>query len=206
MTRRPQIVAIEGPCCAGKTTLSRGLLNALRDLAFAHVHCYADHVGGGRFLPRPVPETLDEDAQALHELLLIEQDRTAVALASGNDLVLLDRGLHTLLAHRNAIERLAGLACFGLARRVLTQAGLQSWPDLVLYLDVPQQDIHDRNNGKFPPDSIFIDAIYNAGVRDYFAALAEQPQPAVAWLDATLAPAELVKMASARIRDLIRRD
>jgi uridine kinase len=48
----PLIVALEGPCCAGKTTLSRLLARELADLSVALVPCYADHAGGGRFLPR----------------------------------------------------------------------------------------------------------------------------------------------------------
>jgi hypothetical protein len=51
MTGQPRVVALEGPCCAGKTTLGRLLVGALSDLRVAFVPCYADHAGGGRFLP-----------------------------------------------------------------------------------------------------------------------------------------------------------
>jgi len=129
-----RIVAVEGPCCAGKTTLSRGLLRDLTGLTVAHVRCYSDHVGGGRFLPRPVPLSLDEDANGLRELIQIERDRTTSALSSTDVLILMDRGAHTLLAHRYALERVTGLACFEPAQRVLTQSQIPSWPDLVLYV------------------------------------------------------------------------
>jgi uridine kinase len=33
-------VAVEGPCCAGKTTLSRALLSELTDIAVVHIRCY----------------------------------------------------------------------------------------------------------------------------------------------------------------------
>ncbi len=73
-----QWVAVEGPCCAGKTTLSRGLLERDdRASRSRHVHCYADHVGGGRFLPRPVPESVPEDQAAIRALLQIEAERVA---------------------------------------------------------------------------------------------------------------------------------
>ena len=49
--------ALEGPCCAGKTTLARLLIPELPRLAVTVVPCYADHAGGGgscrvRRLPR----------------------------------------------------------------------------------------------------------------------------------------------------------
>src|SRR5689334_14066487 len=49
---RPFVAAFEGPCCAGKTTLAHLLSRRLNGLAAVVVECYADHVGGGRFLPR----------------------------------------------------------------------------------------------------------------------------------------------------------
>ena len=50
MTAKPYIVALEGPCCAGKTTLGRLLVQELREMAVTFVPCYADHAGGGRHL------------------------------------------------------------------------------------------------------------------------------------------------------------
>lgn len=201
MNSRTVIVAVEGPCCAGKTTLSRGLLKALSQLTIAHVRCYADFVGGGRFLPNPVPRTLDEDAAGLKKLIHIERARTEAALHAESNLILLDRGPNTLLAHRHAIERVTGLQCFGPAQRAVAEARLPSWPDLVLYLDVPQATVHERNRGKFPDDSIFIDAQFNAGIRSYYTEMTGDQK--IMWLDATLDPSELVKLAQAQVRGLL---
>jgi thymidylate kinase len=176
-------------------------MKALTNLTVAHVRCYADFVGGGRHLPNAVPATLEEDAAGLTELIRLEWARTEAALHSDSDLILLDRGANTLLAHRYAIERVTGLECFGPAQRAVSEAQLRSWPDLVLYLDVPQEVVHERNRGKFPPDSIFIDAQFNAGIRAYFAGITGQQQ--ILWLDATLDPAKLVKLADAEVRQLL---
>lgn len=204
MTNRKLIVAVEGPCCAGKTTLSRGLLRRLADLPAAHIVCYADHVGGGRHLPRPVPDSLDEDTAGLSELIRIERDRTHAALASAHRVILADRGMHTLLAHRQAIGHLTSLALLPAAQRLLAASHLTSWPGLVLYLDVPQNAVHDRNHGKFPADSIFINDEYNEAFRRYFTDLATGwPPPQVVWLEATRDPATLVSIAEARIRQLL---
>ncbi|HZM82422.1 MAG TPA: hypothetical protein VFC19_42425 [Candidatus Limnocylindrales bacterium] len=175
----------------------------MADVIIAHVRCYADFVGGGRFLPNAVPHTLDEDAAGLQELLCLERARTETALRSESDLILLDRGVHTLLAHRYAIERTTGLTCFGPAQRAVDKAQLPSRPDLVTYLDVPQEVVHARNHGKFPTDSIFIDARFNSGIRSYFAEITER-QP-ILWLDATLDPGKLVKLAEVEVRRLLAR-
>jgi thymidylate kinase len=201
MTHRRLIVAVEGPCCAGKTTLSRSLIHRLADQPAAHVVCYADHVGGGRHLPPPVPSTLTQDAAGLTELIRIERDRTSAALASTNPVILADRGLHTLLAHRHAIGHLTGLDFLPPAQRLLAASHLTSWPELVLYLDLPQEAVHDRNHGKFPADSIFINQDYNAAFRRYFTRLAAGPPPPhLVWLEATHDPATLVSAAEAHIR------
>lgn len=197
-------VAVEGPCCAGKTTLSRALLDALTGVTISHVRCYADHVGGGRYLPRPVPETLPEDHEAVGALLTIEADRVAGARATSSDVVLMDRSVHTLLAHRFAVQRVTGLPCFASAARVIARSEAPAWPDLILYLDVPQQAILDRNRGKFPPDSIFIDARFNAGIRAYFAGATDRGDTRIVWLDATLDAAKVLSLAEVHIQELLR--
>lgn len=146
-------------------------------MPITHVVCYADHVGGGRHLPRAVPGSLAEDAAGLAELIRIERDRTRAALVSTSRVILADRGLHTLLAHRNGITQVTSLACLGPAERMLAASQMPSWPDLVIYLDIPQSAVHDRNKGKFPADSIFINPAYNQAFRSYFARLAGQAPP-----------------------------
>lgn len=196
-------VALEGPCCAGKTTLGRELLRLLDDLSVSYVPCYAEHVGGGRFLPPPVPHSLTEDQAALRTLLAVEFDRTAGARAQPHDVVLLDRSVYTLLAHRYALEHLVELALCIPARQFLTQSDIPCWPDLVLYLDLPQKAIPNRNNGKFASGNILIDPRYNAGVRSFFERLAESGGQKVAWLDATLHLVWLRTLAEKQIRALL---
>ena len=202
MTAR--LVAIEGPCCAGKTTLANALMDALADLKVAYVPCFADHVGGGRFLPRPVPESLAEDSAALEALLAIEADRLATVRTGRFDLALLDRSVHTLLAHRFAIDQLTGLGCYTSAAEALRLSSEPGWPEVVVYLDVPQRAVGHRNRGKFPSESIFIDARFNAGIRGYYESLAAQGDQAIAWLDAELDGGTLLQVAEARIRALLR--
>jgi len=202
MTGKGRIVTIEGPCCAGKTTLGRTLVTVFDGFTVVRVPCYADHVGGGRFLPRPVPASVSEDAQALVALLAVEAERTAYAHAQPYDLALVDRSVYTLLAHRYALERRTGLGLSEPARQLLARSDLPLWPDLVLYLDLPQEAIEDRNQGKFEDGNIFIDPDYNAGFRAFFETL-DADLPATVWIDATLTPVELRRMAERHVRALL---
>lgn len=200
MTSQPLTVALEGPCCAGKTTLSRLLVTELRGLAVALVPCYADHAGGGRFLPRQEADSVAEREHALHQLLDVEARRLP-QMPQGYDVILEDRSLHTLLAHSYALQRKTGTDFLTPSRRLLRSCPVLTWPDLVLYLDLPQDAIQRRNPGKFPPGSIYTDPDFNAAVRAYFRRLADEKTPHVAWLDSTLDLPELARLAITRIRD-----
>ena len=199
MTAQPCIVALEGPCCAGKTILGRLLMQELCELAVTFVPCYADHVGGGRFLPRQETDTVAEREQALRQLLLVEAGRLA-QVPQACDVILEDRSVHTLLAHSCALQRRTGIGFLTPSVRLLRSSPVPAWPDLVLYLDLPQDAVPERNAGKFPPGSIYTDPDFNATVRAYFRRLAGRKAPPVAWLDATLELSDLARLAAARIR------
>jgi thymidylate kinase len=192
-------VALEGPCCAGKTTLGRLLIQELCELAITFVPCYADHAGGGRFLPRQQADTVAEREQALRQLLLIEAGRLA-QVPQACDVILEDRSVHTLLAHSYALQCRTGTGFLAPSARLLRSSPVPAWPDLVLYLDLPQDAVPERNPGKFPPGSIYTDPDFNATVRAYFRRLASRKTPPVAWLDATLELQDLARLAAARIR------
>ncbi|HEY2576893.1 MAG TPA: hypothetical protein VGI74_11345 [Streptosporangiaceae bacterium] len=202
MTARPYVAALEGPCCAGKTTLGRRLTEDPRGLTVAFVQCYADHAGGGRYLPPQEAASVPEREQALHQLLAIEAQRLA-GLPDGCDLILADRSVHTLLAHSYALERMTGTRFLAPSVRLLRGSPIPAWPDLVLYLDVPQHVVQDRNQGKFPPGSIYTDPDFNASIRAYFQRLADRKPPRVAWLDATLDLPNLTRLAWAQLRQIM---
>ncbi len=199
---RPLVAAFEGPCCAGKTTLAQRMLTSLQGLRAAFVPCYADHVGGGRFLPRQEAKTVGEREEALRELLAIEAARFATAAPSA-EVILADRSVHTLLAHSYALEIMTGIGFLAPSERLLSQSPIPAWPELVFYLDLPQEAVCARNHGKFPADSIYTDPQFNAAVRSYFLRLAGQKTTCLAWLDAMLEPGELARAAEARLRQVV---
>lgn len=202
MPVRPLVAAFEGPCCAGKTTLAHLSLGGLPGLAATVVECYADHVGGGRFLPRQEAESVQEREEALRKLLAVEAGRLA-RVPSGADVILADRSVHTMIAHSYAMEVMTGIGFFELSVRLLGDSPIPVWPELVFYLDLPQEAVRDRNRGKFPADSIYLDPVFNAAIRAYFLRLAGRKAPRVAWLDAMLDPVELARMADAQVRQMV---
>lgn len=196
-------VALEGPCCAGKTTLGHNLLGELSEIAATYVRDYSDFVGGGRFLPPPVPSSLAEEELSLNEFLRIEAARTEHAKSSPKDLILIDRSIHTLVAHCCGLKQKTGVDYINLAERVLAASRIPMWPDVVLYLDTPNAVATKRNKGKFAADSIFIDPNFNAGIREYFRALADVGSLSVIWLDATLDPQSLRILAGNQVREFL---
>jgi thymidylate kinase len=207
MTTRPYTIGVEGPVCAGKTTLVLGLTQHLAGPTVTCVPDYADHVGGGRHLPPPVPRSIAEEEQALRVFLTIEAERTKPARDPAKQwtVVLIDRSVHTLLAHCYGLTRITGLDHASLAHRVLAGSDTPLWPDLILYLDVPQQAIDARNKGKFEAGNIFLDAGFNEGIRAYFLRLASQEPQRVIWLDATVSATMLHRLAGTQIANRPRR-
>jgi thymidylate kinase len=197
----PVAVGIEGPCCGGKTTLGRGLIRDFAGHRVAYVKDYSDHVGGGRFLPPAVPNSVTDEEVALRRFLAIEHERAATARASGSqlDLVLIDRSVHTLLAHCVALTRATGLDHSTAAKRIIHGSADPLWPDVILCLDVTHEAVRARNRGKFPPNSIFVDKSFNRSIQSYFAELAGVSHPRVVWLDATIDATILLRQAAAEV-------
>lgn len=206
MTGSPLRVAIEGPCCAGKTTLGHGLEQELHPLRMAYVSDYYDYARSGGFFPRPVPSSATEAEHALEWLLDIEGRRTAQARAAGDqlDVILLDRSIHTLLAHRYALKQIGRFDDFHAAQDLIGRSIIPLWPDFIIYLDMAQEMVHQRNKGKFEQGSIFIDAAFNRGIRSYFQRLTTESQPRVVWLDAAMNITSLRKLAATQVNAVLR--
>lgn len=206
-TMQSVAVAVEGPCCAGKTTLCANLATRLSGMRIAVVEDYAAFVGGGRHLPPPVPGSLAEERTAIQELLQIEERRFRPVRHGHDklDLVLIDRSAYTLLAHAYALGSVTEEGYFELVRSEVNRSTAPYWPDCIIYLDISPEIVLARNRGKFATDSIFIDKQFNAGIRDYFEVITEAGSPPISWLDAECEPDSLCNQAVSLIRDLRRR-
>ena len=171
----------------------------------AYVRDYSDYVGGGRFLPTATPNSLEEEEEALGELLLIESQRTAhLPTTNSNDLILIDRSAHTLLAHCFALEGITGIGYGSLAEDILLRSSVPLWPGTIFYLDITDDAVRERNKGKFGGGSIFVQPKFNAGIRSYFAKLAALGgSTRVIWMDATLSIHSLRELACVEVREFL---
>jgi thymidylate kinase len=200
-------VAFEGPCCSGKTTLGRGIEKDLGPRRVLFIKDYYDYTRQGAFFPPSVPVSLGEEERALDWLLTVERNRTARARAAWGELevVLIDRSIHTLLAHCYALTRISALDYFSKAEAVIEGSAAPLWPDMIFYLDLSHQHVCARNKGKFADDSVFVDADFNAGIEAYFDRLARGPAPRVVSLDARVGAASLRIVALSHLADALSR-
>ena len=201
MNSKIKVVAIEGPCRAGKSTLSSGLIKEYSYHKIDHIVDYAKFAGGGKNIPPPANSlSLDEEKHALEFFLDIEFERTSHCRKS--ERIIMDRSVHTLLAHCYAINNMKQLPYFQLANSCIYSSEKPIWPHKIFYLDVSQEEIHRRNNGKFPQDSIFIDTEFNTWIKDYFVNLNIQFPGLVTILDANLSINEIKLSAKKLLDDL----
>jgi thymidylate kinase len=166
-------VAIEGPCCSGKTTLSNSIVTLLGGPeAVTVVPDYADFVGGGDHMPDPAPPTIAQELDAIDALLNIEVRRFANTSIStdATRLTIIDRSALTLIGHANGLDWEMGEGCEyqrEVARVVFSDVRAVV-PTKVIYLSISAAEQRRRNRGKFEPESIFIKQRYNDGFEDYF--------------------------------------
>ena len=194
-------MAIEGPCCAGKTTLGDALLERLGPGETTIIPDYADFVGGAAGMPDPDPACWPDERAAIDVLLDVENQRFRDHLPRQPPRqVLIDRSVLTLEAHCAGLDRrhpsrppFAGRAAVMLAED--TRPG---WPQATLYLDIPHEPQLARNDsGKFAPESIFMDPDYNVGFREWFRQEQERGERPLAWISADAPPEAVLEQALA---------
>lgn len=194
------ITAIEGPVCAGKTTLANGLRDYVGSSMTVIVPDYADFVGGVN-MPAADPVSFDEERSALLELLAIENRRfeSFPAFFGGEaSLRIIDRSILTLIGHCSGLDatKASDSSFLDLGRLIVGDSEVAVFPQLVIYLDVDLDTQLDRNDGKFASDSIFLDPHLNDGFRSFFASLVLNGNPRWGiWLDARQSPADVLDQA-----------
>lgn len=193
------VIAVEGPCCAGKTTLSNGVLKLLGQADFAYIKDYSDFVGGGRFLPSPVPSHMYEEQCALARFLQIEKMRLKDAISTESKRLWIDRSIHTILAHSYSLEKIKKEKYYDLAVDMIYDSEVPMWPHIIYYLDIPNKVAKSRNKGKFSEGSIFLDREFNEGIKIYFQKAQREENIRIHWIDATLDQRRLRDMVYDRI-------
>lgn len=166
-------VAIEGPCCAGKTTLAEGLQEVIRPSGLLVVPDYADFLGGGDNMPDPADARPESQLAALKFLLQTEEARFAGVPHSGALPVfgIQDRSALTLIGHCAGLDRSVAISgpLERLGTEIVTNDPRAVLPEYVIYLRASHGVQLSRNQGKFRSGSIFLDEQFNAGFEAFFS-------------------------------------
>ena len=189
----PLVIAVEGLCYAGKTTLARALAPAAGAIVIG------EYAGMASLPPFP-PRHLGDIATALDRFLHLEQLRARTARAAGAPVVLLDRSPLTLIAHECGMAAL-GVPCdpAGAAEMYSTaaEAGQILTPDGYLYLAVPDDVTAVRQAQRGPVAAHLMNPHVRAAIdhacRSWLATL---PPGRYLGLDGTIAPLALAATAA----------
>jgi hypothetical protein len=195
----PLVIAVEGLCYAGKTTLARSLARLTGAVLIGE---YADIAAPPPFPPR----SLDDVAAALEYFLLLERHRAHAARSAGVPIVVLDRSPLTLIAHE------CGMAAVGVPSNpsgaaeiygAAAEAGDILTPDGYLYLAVPDDITAARQERRGAVAAHLMDPQVRAGIdhacRTWLTGLAPQRY---LHLDGTLAPLTLAATAQRWLQGL----
>ena len=145
---RGEVVAVEGVCCAGKTTLIGSLSRNFKTTVVPELPAF------GRNLFQP----FDSRESILHNgytSIGLEKVRMigALGLSEVSNHVLMDRSIiSTLAINYGAIDILGAPAFSGLAHAVLREIenGRLAAPDKMLYIGVDGHIVEERNESRTP--------------------------------------------------------
>lgn len=142
------VLAVEGLCLAGKTTLVHALASRLGALAVPE---YADLAA----LPPWPPHGRADVTAALWHFLCLEQQRATLVRMTPGRLVALDRSPLTLIAHEFGMDGLGVPAAPDLAVHLFSEAaecGLILTPEAYVYLRVPAsvRAVREARRGRLP--------------------------------------------------------
>jgi thymidylate kinase len=193
------VVAVEGLCLAGKTTLVRALAARLGALAVPE---YADLAA----LPPWPPHNRADVTTALAYFLRLEQQRATLARRTPGRLVALDRSPLTLIAHEYGMGGIGIPSAPDLAAQMFSEAAerrLILTPDAYVYLQVPASVSAARQTCRGRLPAHLTDSGVQAGIeatnRVYLNAL--PPRRRVV-LDGRTCVADLVETVAQLVADL----
>jgi thymidylate kinase len=158
--RAPIVLALEGLCCAGKTTLAHALATQPGAVAIPE---YTELAA----LPPWPPRHREDVIVALRHFLHLERQRATLAHRAPGTLVVLDRSPLSVIAHEFGVDRLkvpcAPTSAAHLFARA-AQRGLILTPDACIYLRVPARVRAARQACRGALPAHLIDPCAQAGI------------------------------------------
>lgn len=165
----PIIVAIEGPVCAGKSTL----VERLNQEGLGTILEYSEYVTHANQDFPKFPPVDEEAAKKSFEFFLdLERRRNQDMAGLGQNRVAIDRSIFTLLAFEVGAAKKTGIDISDWAVERLSNEVDLIVPDHVFYLDVPVSVSRERaeRNG-IPIPEFLLNEEFNQGFRDFFIGL-----------------------------------
>lgn len=197
---RPPVLALEGPCLAGKTSLASGITTSLGARCnVITIPCYVELASE---LTLPPLDAVDAASQhdAVRFFLDIEHTRSRILrLARNADLVLIDRSVDTLLAHIYALDNLYDTSALPGARQIVQDASWAIRPDLTLHLETSPEAIRERLSSRPDFPELLVREDFNRHFNRYFGTPDQCVARRVVQLDATLPPQELTSRATRQV-------
>jgi thymidylate kinase len=191
--RRPSVrsfVALEGPVCAGKTTVAKSLGSVCTRV----VPEYLDLPGAASRVGVDAPAAGD-GLRRLRLLLEIERHRVLHLPRMGS--IVLDRSVFTLIAYEAGLAAMSGPNVLCAAAEEVADAierGAVALPDRVVFLDCPAASCVERAAaaGMRTPTFLF-DAAFRCGFRQVFFRLERAAPGTVLFVDADRPVGDVVK-------------
>jgi thymidylate kinase len=162
------------------------MVNRWSDI-FCEAQDYCKIVGGGKNLPSPLPLSLEEEELALQTFSSLDLARRHHIQESGRPSALIDRSIHSLLAHCYALQEITDKHYYYLAQKIINVDRNFIDPDVVIYLDVPWEIAGTRNVQSVRREPVFVDYKFNILLREYFVKLKGIEKKPIYFLDSTKA-------------------
>ena len=206
------VIAIEGISGAGKSTLTLALHPLLARLQARLSPEYVELAGGVCNVPAPPASDANSRVEVIRFFLNIERERFNAHLRNPEERrpLILDRSVYTLLAHSYAEENLFDYSCLDSSWAFIKSFPDICWPQLVLFIDTPQNEVQRRRSMTLP-QSLFTDPSFNFYFREFFESrlqkLDHSPQrpPNVVFLNGSSPAAELCETANIKIHAFFER-
>lgn len=194
------IVAVEGPVCAGKSTL----IKHLKIASVGIIDEYSEYVASAnRDFPR-FPPSSPKQAQRNFEFFLgLEKRRTLDLAKLRQNKIAIDRSIYTLLAFEAGASKITGIDIFDWAVDRLEAENEIILPDHIIYLDVPMAVSSRRaqeNNIQIP--IFLLSDEFNEGFRNIFQRLAIAKPEFVTIIDAQQDELSILSLVHRRVTSL----
>lgn len=196
MMGKSEIIALEGPVCAGKTSF----INDITRFGYQKIPEYVDYAQNNNFKLPKFPPQNETEAKASFEFYLELEILRQQGVSSGN--WLLDRSKYTLLAFEAGSSSLTQIDIFAWACRLTEERKDEVLePDRVYYIDVPPQESRRRaiQANMKTPDFLF-SLEFTSGFKQAFEQFKNQEPNRFIFIDGVRPYQEVLADISAMIR------